>query len=115
MADDAKQVRRRKKVQHYHQPDHAHFRIEYLHDNPVRRGLARRAEDWPWSSAADWAGTAAVIIKVDRFPGVAMNSTTVFPGAASVSALLVPSGTRFQTLPSRAGAPARRRSWLSWP
>ena len=26
----------------------------------------RRAEDWPWSSAADWAGKADVIIKVDR-------------------------------------------------
>ena len=25
--------------------------IEYLHANPVRRGLCRRAIDWPWSSA----------------------------------------------------------------
>jgi putative transposase len=25
--------------------------IEYLHANPARRGLCRRAIDWPWSSA----------------------------------------------------------------
>jgi putative transposase len=25
--------------------------IEYIHANPVRRGLVRRAEDWKWSSA----------------------------------------------------------------
>ena len=26
----------------------------------------RRGEDWPWSSAADWAGKADVIIKLDQ-------------------------------------------------
>ena len=26
--------------------------IDYIHMNPVRRGLVERAEDWPWSSAA---------------------------------------------------------------
>ncbi len=25
--------------------------IEYIHANPVRRGLVERAEDWKWSSA----------------------------------------------------------------
>jgi putative transposase len=25
--------------------------IEYIHANPVRRGLVARAEDWQWSSA----------------------------------------------------------------
>jgi hypothetical protein len=66
MVDDARPVRRRKKVRHYDEPDHAHFLTEYVHDNPVRRGLARRAEDWLWSSAADWAGKVDVIIMVDR-------------------------------------------------
>jgi hypothetical protein len=61
MVDDARPVRRRKKVRHYDEPGHAHFLTEYIHDNP-----ARRAEDWPWSSAADWAGKADVIIKADR-------------------------------------------------
>jgi len=31
-----------------------HEKIGYIHDNPVRRGLTERAEDWPHSSAADW-------------------------------------------------------------
>jgi putative transposase len=25
--------------------------LEYIHDNPVSRGLCRRAADWKWSSA----------------------------------------------------------------
>ena len=29
-------------------------KIGYIHDNPVRRGLVRQAEDWPYSSAGDW-------------------------------------------------------------
>ncbi len=31
--------------------------IQYIHANPVRRGLCERPEDWGWSSAADFAGT----------------------------------------------------------
>lgn len=33
-----------------------HARIEYIHNNPVRRGLMTRAEQWPWSTAAWDAG-----------------------------------------------------------
>ena len=29
-------------------------KIAYNHDNPVRRGLVARPEDWPWSSAREW-------------------------------------------------------------
>ncbi len=25
-------------------------KLDYLHNNPVRRGLVQRPEDWPWSS-----------------------------------------------------------------
>jgi type I restriction enzyme R subunit/putative DNA methylase len=34
--------------------DEGHFQyaLEYLHRNPVKAGLVRRPEDWPWSSAA---------------------------------------------------------------
>jgi len=32
------------------------FMIEYIHQNPVRRGLVERAEDWKWSSAGWFAG-----------------------------------------------------------
>jgi putative transposase len=40
--------------------------IEYIHNNPVQRGLVARADDWPWSSAAAWAGKDDVFLKIDR-------------------------------------------------
>ena len=46
--------------------DTAHQLVEYIHGNPARRGLVRRAEDWAWSSAAVWAGGADVVLKIDR-------------------------------------------------
>jgi len=33
--------------------------IDYIHANPVRRGLCVNPEDWRWSSAADFLGTRA--------------------------------------------------------
>ena len=33
--------------------DHLLACARYVELNPVRAGLATRAEDWPWSSAAD--------------------------------------------------------------
>jgi len=38
------------------EPKAIHWQIEYIHANPVRRGLCLRAEEWFWSSAADYAG-----------------------------------------------------------
>lgn len=34
-----------------------HFRttVDYIHQNPVKADLVKRAEDWPWSTAACWA------------------------------------------------------------
>jgi putative transposase len=40
--------------------------IEYIHMNPVRRGLVERPEDWPWSSAQWYAGIAPVMIEMDK-------------------------------------------------
>ncbi len=40
--------------------------IEYIHNNPVRRGLVARAEDWEWSSARWFAGLLPVKIEIDR-------------------------------------------------
>ena len=34
--------------------------IDYLHANPVRRGLVQSPADWRWSSAAYYAGEADV-------------------------------------------------------
>jgi putative transposase len=39
--------------------------IDYLHANPVRRGLVTRPEDWEWSSARWFAGIRPVPIEID--------------------------------------------------
>jgi putative transposase len=38
------------------EPEAIHAEIEYIHANPVRRGLVAAAEQWRWSSAAWYAG-----------------------------------------------------------
>jgi putative transposase len=43
-----------------------HNAIEYIHNNPVRRGLVEKPTDWLWSSARDWAGMGHPHILVDR-------------------------------------------------
>jgi putative transposase len=40
--------------------------MEYLHANPVRRGLCRYAADWPWSSAAEWERPGSGPLLIDR-------------------------------------------------
>lgn len=40
--------------------------IEYIHQNPVRRGLVRLATDWVWSSARFYAGAKKLPIRMDR-------------------------------------------------
>lgn len=40
--------------------------IQYIHQNPVRRGLVERAEDYEWSSARWYAGLSPVRLKMDR-------------------------------------------------
>jgi len=39
--------------------------IDYIHHNPVRRGLCLRAIDWEWSSARWFAGIRPVAIEMD--------------------------------------------------
>jgi len=39
--------------------------IDYIHANPVRRGLVARVEDWEWSSARWYAGIRPVRIEMD--------------------------------------------------
>ena len=39
--------------------------VQYIHDNPVRIGLVRRAEDYFWSSARNYAGIEPVAMEVD--------------------------------------------------
>ncbi len=40
--------------------------IDYIHGNPVRRGLVARAEDWEWSSARWYAGLRPVKLEMDQ-------------------------------------------------
>jgi putative transposase len=51
------------------EPETAWKTIEYLHLNPVRRGLVDQAEDWEWSSARWYAGLRPVPLEIDpTFP-----------------------------------------------
>ncbi len=43
-----------------------HEKIAYIHNNPVRRGLAERPEDWQWSSFASHQNETNSLIKIDR-------------------------------------------------
>ena len=40
--------------------------IEYIHANPVRRGLVNDPIDWEWSSARFWNGHSDVPIRMDE-------------------------------------------------
>lgn len=41
-------------------------KVDYIHANPVRRGLVARADEWAWSSARAYAGSEGVLVPVDR-------------------------------------------------
>jgi putative transposase len=43
-----------------------HETIEYVHLNPVRKGMVRRPEDWPWSSIHSYGGPGPVPLEIDR-------------------------------------------------
>jgi putative transposase len=42
--------------------------IDYIHMNPVRRGLVEKPQQWKWSSAAWYLGVGGVPIAVDAIP-----------------------------------------------
>jgi REP element-mobilizing transposase RayT len=41
-------------------------KVEYIHLNPVRAGLVKRAEDWPWSSVRDYTGSLSGAVSAHR-------------------------------------------------
>ncbi len=47
------------------EPATVHHEIEYIHRNPVKRGLCTRPEEWHWSSAADYAGRTDGPLRID--------------------------------------------------
>lgn len=40
--------------------------IDYIHNNPVRRGLVATPTDWEWSSARFWDGQTDVPLQMDQ-------------------------------------------------
>jgi putative transposase len=64
--------------------------LEYIHNNPVKRGLCRVAEDWKWSSARYYLDES-----INQNTGMA--STTQYTGKAS--------GTQYHNLPTISGLP----------
>ncbi len=47
------------------EPATAHSMAEYIHMNPVRRGLVQYPEEWEWSSARWYAGQRPVVLEID--------------------------------------------------
>jgi putative transposase len=47
-----------------------HEKVEYIHLNPVRAGLVKRAEDWPWSSVHDYTGSLNTMVSANRILAV---------------------------------------------
>ena len=45
-------------------------KINYCHNNPVKRGLAREPGDWRWSSYHWYIGKRDVPIEIDEFEGI---------------------------------------------
>jgi REP element-mobilizing transposase RayT len=41
-------------------------KVRYMHHNPVRQGLVECAEDYPWSSARDYAELGEGVVQVTR-------------------------------------------------
>ena len=39
--------------------------VSYIHENPVRRGLAETSTQWAWSSAGFWVGSHDSQLKMD--------------------------------------------------
>ncbi len=41
-------------------------KVEYIHLNPVRAGLVKRLEEWPWSSVHDHRGGLSATFRPNR-------------------------------------------------
>lgn len=40
-------------------------KLRYIHRNPVKRGLAARPEDWPWSSFRHYATGEIGVVEIE--------------------------------------------------
>jgi putative transposase len=46
--------------------DAVRTKLEYMHANPVRRGLVEIVEDYPWSSARDYLSETAGLVHITK-------------------------------------------------
>jgi len=50
----------------YWEPEEIHTQVNYIHNNPVRRGLCASTVDYRWSSAREWKTGEKGVIPIDR-------------------------------------------------
>ena len=50
-------------------PEALREKVQYMHDNPVRRGLVKAATDYAWSSARWYAGVPDAKLPCGELPG----------------------------------------------
>jgi REP-associated tyrosine transposase len=43
-------------------------KLDYMHMNPVKRGLVAHPKDWPWSSFSFYAQSKQFLIRIDPLP-----------------------------------------------
>ena len=41
-------------------------KLDYMHNNPVKRGLVKEPGEWPWSSWRFYFGRDASLLEMDR-------------------------------------------------
>jgi putative transposase len=46
------------------------YKVEYIHLNPVRAGLVKGAQDWPWSSVHDFTRSLSTAVGTNRILAV---------------------------------------------
>ena len=39
--------------------------LQYMHFNPVKKGLVKKPEDWPWSSFHSYGGPGPIRLRMD--------------------------------------------------
>lgn len=54
-------------------------KLDYIHDNPVTAGLAKRADQWRWSSAGHYARRGAAPVSVDAVDLPAAGGAFLWP------------------------------------
>jgi len=54
-------------------------KVAYIHANPVRAGLAANPEDYPWSSAINYAGMGVAEGSAFGYPGYPSHPVHITP------------------------------------